>query len=326
MSSPMSSSVFIINPLSHSVAKHGSCLQRAGVTTKSNSYVLDTFETLPSVVTDILAAKREHVFIEGGDGTIHGVLSMFLAQQPNVDKLPSFTLLPGGMTNLVAAHVGLKRPSRKKIIDLVTKPETQKTVTLPLLGTKAADSEDIHYGFLLSTGALPAATRYCVSHVHSKGVGGSAAVRNTLLKVLFSRGVEREIILKPTPLSLDLGPDGIDEKIDRKIDGDHIITIATTLPHLMIGLKPFWGIGDGDLMITHANKDARHIIRNIARMLMPGQSASASEKLNRDGFRSWNVDKAVMQLSGEVVLDGEFLPSTKAPISLFATKPLRFIK
>ena len=320
----MSNPAFIINPLSHAVAKHGSDLIRAGVTTSTNCHILNAFDTLPAAISKILGTKREgrkdrnHVFIEGGDGTIHGVLSMFLAQEPDVDKLPYFTLLPGGMTNLVAAHVGLKRPSSKKILTLVNNPRDQKTVDLPMLGTKAEDADITHYGFLLSTGALPAATRYCVDRVHTKGVGGSKAVRSTLLKVLFGRGVEREIIMKPTQLSLDLGV--------QKIDGDHIITIATTLPHLMIGLKPFWGIGDDRLMITHVHKDARNIVRNITRMLLPGQSAGAIVKLKRDGFQSWNVDKAVMQLSGDVVLDGEFLPQTHAQISLFATKPLRFIR
>jgi diacylglycerol kinase family enzyme len=314
----MSNPAFIINPLSHSVAKYGSDLKRSGVTTMANCYLLNSFDTLPSAVADTLAAKCKHVFIEGGDGTIHGVLSMFLAQQPDVDKLPNFTLLPGGMTNLVASHVGLKRPSRKKLVALIKRPETQTTAKLPLLAAKASDSENTHYGFLLSTGALPAATRYCVEHVHSQGVSGSAAVRKTLLKVLFSRGIEREIILRPTPLSLDLGFE--------KVDGDHVVMVATTLPRLMIGLKPFWGIENGRIMLTHANKNTRHIKRNIARMMMPGQSARSSAKLMRDGFRSWNVDEAVMQLSGEIVLDGEFLPHTDSPISLFATKPLRFIK
>lgn len=314
----MTNPAFIINPLSHTVAKHGSQLMSAGVTTDANSYILDSFDKLAPAVATILSAGQDHVFIEGGDGTIHGVLSMFMAQQADVSKLPYFTLLPGGMTNLVAAHVGLKRPSAKKIVALVNNTKDQQTTELPMLGVKADDTDITHYGFLLSTGALPAATRYCVDNVHTKGIGGSAAVRNTLLKVLFGRGVEREIILKPTPLSLDIGTE--------KIDGEHIITVATTLPSLMIGLKPFWGTEDGSLMITHANKDANHVIRNMARMLLPGQSASAAVKLKRDGFQSWNVDKAVMQLSGEVVLDGEFLPQTNAPIFLFATKPLRFIK
>lgn len=318
----MSKPAFIINPASHTVAMRGSDLVRAGVTTDTNCHRLHTFDTLPAAVADILATSREHVFIEGGDGTIHGVLSMFMAQQPDVNKLPYFTLLPGGMTNLVAAHVGLKRPSTRKIVALVENPNGQKIVKLPILGAKAQDSDTTHYGFLLSTGALPAATKYCLDKVHTKGVGGSAVVRNTLLKVLFGRGVEREIILKPTPLSLNLGPNSI----GGQIDGDHIVVAATTLPHMMIGLKPFWGNGEGRLMITHIGKDARHLVRNIARMLLPGQSAVASAKLKHDGFESWNVDKATIQLSGEVVLDGEFLPQTNAPISLFATEPLRFIK
>lgn len=314
----MPNPVFIINPQSHTVAKRGSDLVRAGVTTKTNCYMLDTFAALPAMVADILAQGREHVFVEGGDGTIHGVLSAFMVQQPDVDKLPNFTLLPGGMTNLVAAHVGLKRPTAKKIRALTENPQGQKIVEMPMLGAKAEGTDKAHYGFLLSTGALPAATRYCAEHVHTKGIGGSAAVRNTLLKVLFGRGVEREIILNPTPLSLNLGT--------ALIEGDHIITVATTLPRLMIGLKPFWGAGDGKLMITHAGKDARNVVRNISRMLLPGQSAAAAAKLKRDGFQSWNVDTAHMRLTGEVVLDGEFLPQTNAPISLFATKPLRFIK
>ena len=314
----MTNPAFIINPLSYTVAKRGSDLVRAGVTSKTNCHILNAFDTLPASVTDILNSGRKHVFIEGGDGTIHGVLSMFLAQQPDVDKLPLFTLLPGGMTNLVASHVGLKRPSNRKINGLINTPDRRKIVELPLLGAKANNSDTAHFGFLLSTGAFPAATRYCLDNIHTKGIGGSAAVRNTLLRVLLGRGVERDIILNPTPLRLDIG--------ERMIDGEHVIMVATTLPRLMIGLNPFWGTGNGNLKITHGSKDAKHIVRNMARMLLPGQSARASTKLKQDGFESWNIEKAEMKLSGEVVLDGEFLPKTEAPISLFATKPLRFIK
>ncbi len=314
----MPNPAFIINPLSHNVAKNGSILQKTGLTSKDNCTVLHRFDTLPATVENILGTQNNHVFIEGGDGTIHGVLSEFLNQQPDIDKLPDFTLLPGGMTNLVAGHVGLKRPSIKKLTKLINGINTPQPVKLPMLAVKPSDGDHAHYGFLFSTGALPIATRYCLDHIHTKGVGGSAAVRATLLKVLLGRGPERQIILAPTPLSLDLG--------HRKIDGDHIVTIATTLPRLMIGLKPFWGGGDGPLMLTHASKDARHIKRNFARMLLPGQSARASTALKRDGFQSWNIERAEICLKGETVLDGEFLPRTNAPISLYATKPLRFIK
>jgi len=314
----MPNPAFIINPLSHSVAKSGSTLQKTGLTTPENCTILNSFETLPAAVKNILETGNKHVCIEGGDGTIHGVLSAFLNQQPDVDKLPDFTLLPGGMTNLVAGHVGLNRPSAKKIAKLINGANTAKTAELPMLAVKPVDTNIIHYGFLFSAGALPIATRYCLDHVHTKGIAGSAAVRATLLKVLLGRGPEREAILAPTPLRLDVG--------GKKVDGDHIVTIATTLPRLMIGLKPFWGAGDGPLKITHASKDARHIKRNLARMLLPGQSVRASTALKYDGFQSWNVERAEIRLKGETVLDGEFLPRTYAPISLYATKPLRFIK
>ncbi len=314
----MKNPAFIINPLSHSVAKSGSVLQKTGRTNRENCTVLQSFETLNSAVANILKTGNDHVFIEGGDGTIHGVLSAFMNHQPHIDKLPEFTLLPGGMTNLVAAHVGLKRPSVKKLTGLMDGVRTPNRVDLSMLAVKAAGADKTHYGFLLSTGALPAATRYCLDHVHTKGIGGSAAVRSTLLKVMLGRKREREAILTPTPLYLDLG--------EKQLDGDHIVTITTPLPRLMIGLKPFWGKGDGPLMITHVRKNAKHLKRNIARMLLPGQSSRAHRALKRDGFQSWNIEHAKVRLDGEMVLDGEFLPRTNAPISLYATKPLRFIK
>ncbi len=312
----MQNPAFIINPQSHSVARRGSVLQKTRRTNQNNCTILHSFDVLPSAVTNMLDTGRNHVFIEGGDGTIHGVLSAFLNQQPDVDKLPDFTLLPGGMTNLVAAHAGLKRPSVKKLTRLIDARITPHSTDLPMLAIKAVDNHKTHYGFLLSTGALPAATRYCLDHIHTKGIAGAAAVRSTLFKVML--GHQRNTILAPTPLHLDLG--------DRQIDGEHIATITTTLPRLMIGLKPFWGKGDGPLMMTHVGKDAKHLKRNIARMLLPGQSLRAHAALKRDGFQSWKIESANLRLPGELVLDGEFIPHTNAPISLFATRPLRFIK
>jgi len=274
----MQNPAFIINPLSHSVAKRGSLLVKTGRTNRNNCTILHSFEILPAAVANILETGSKHVFIEGGDGTIHGVLSAFMNQQPDVDKLPDFTLLPGGMTNLVAAHVGLKRPSVKKLTRLMDASGALQIINLAMLAIKAADNHKTHYGFLLSTGALPAATRYCLDHIHTKGVGGSAAVRSTLFKVMLGRKRERDAILTPTPLYLDLG--------EKQIDGDHIVTITTTLPRLMIGLKPFWGKGDGPLMITHVSKNAQHLKRNIARMLLPGQSVRAHAALKRDGLEN----------------------------------------
>ena len=315
-------SVFIINPLSHSVAKSGALLHDGGLQDCAPIYNLEDFAQLPACVEEILSSGYTHVFIEGGDGTIHGVLSQFLNARPDVSRLPKFTLLPGGMTNLVAAHIGLQHKSVAKIKRLVCDHQNGHCVDLPLLCVRPINheqnSDQAYYGFLLSTGALPAATRYCVNQVHTRGIGGSAAVRQTLLRVLLHRGPERDIILRPTPLGLTLN------QID--IRGEHIVSIATTLPRLMIGLNPFWGTGQGAIRISHVEHGAQHLLGNIVRMLLPRQSPAARAALKKDGFQSWNTDNAVFELAGEIVLDGEFLPLSRSKFSLTATPPLIFVR
>ncbi|MBL4870029.1 MAG: hypothetical protein JKX72_03640 [Robiginitomaculum sp.] len=94
----------------------------------------------------------------------------------------------------------------------------------------------------------------------------------------------------------------------------------------MIGLNPFWGNNDGAIRLTHIRSGARHLIRNMARMLRSGQSPSSSNKLARHGFTSWSLETATLDYTGPMVLDGEFLPQTNEPITLSTSRPLTFLK
>lgn len=307
---------FLVNPLSYAVQKRGSVLAQSALGTSILRYELDLFQGLPKAIDDIIDNKVKLVFIEGGDGTVQGVLTEFQNRKDDFSTFPQFILLPGGMTNLVAGHVGIKKPTPPKIEAILDTSNAVQTAHLPLLQIQY----DTHSfsGFLFSTGALPNGTLYCLDKIHTRGINGASAVRTTLLRVLFKQGEEREAILGPTPMVLDV--DGM------KIEDAHIISIASTLPSLMIGLNPFWGTGRGPVRISHAKGGTKHLILNVLRLLKRKQSTKSIAKLGKAGLRSWSVDSATLHYDGPLVLDGEFLPQTNAPITLSASAPLSFIK
>ncbi len=309
--------VCIINPDSFTVAKKGSILRQA-LGDIAPCYEIRDFETLPETVRKIMAGEPQHIFIEGGDGTIQGVLSQILGQHPDSKALPVFTLLPGGMTNLVAKHVGVKHPNTGKIRAIYNNPDTAQSIALPALGLKPSNGPEEWYGFLLSTGAMPAATRLCLDKIHTHGIGGAAAVRTTLWRVLLGHGEERNHILKPRPLSLQLNKNAFDNK--------HIMTIATTLPGLMIGINPFWHTGGGPLKLTWVKEGAKRHVRNILRLLLRPHAKRTPVILEKHGYQSWSGEAARIKTDSDIVLDGEFLPLRNIAFSLFATQPLRFIR
>ena len=312
----LTKAAFFINPLSYAVKKHSSILCKTAQDSKTPCYHLDPFDPLPDFVSEAAKNGVQTVCIEGGDGTMHGVLSEFINQSTKFKNFPRFILLPGGNTNLAAKHVGVKKPNPHKINAILDNPQASTESMLPLLKIKT--EHGTHNGFFFSTGALPKGTDYCFDKIYTEGIKGAAAVRTTLLRVLFGEGGEREIILKPTPYHLQFD--------EQEITGEHIVSIATTLPGLMIGLNPFWGTGNGPLRLTYVGADAKRLIPNMARMLKPKQSEKSSEKLAKNGFKSWSIGTAILNYHGPMVLDGEFLPETNKPISLSVSPNISFLK
>lgn len=313
-----SRAAFFVNPLSHTVAKRGSILDQSGTDRDVHRVTIDDFKTLGEDVEQAINIGMDAVFIEGGDGTIQGVLSEVLKRETLFKKLPNIVLLPGGMTNMIVENIGVKKPSATKINALLAHPEGATVNTLPLLSVNPEKAEDAHFGFLLSSGAVPAATKYCLDQIHTKGIGGAQAVRTTLFRVLVGRGEEREKILSPTPLKLEMNGSVLED--------NHLTSVATTLPKLMIGINPFWGVEDGPVRLTYVGPPIKHKTINIARMFKKSQSDKAKRAMKRDGFESWNLEQAVLTHSGPLILDGEILPQTDGPIKLSASTPLNFLR
>ncbi|WP_026941594.1 diacylglycerol/lipid kinase family protein [Hellea balneolensis] len=297
---------FVINSASAKVAKKGALLPQ--LAEQHNAILRDVgdFSDVDALVKEALLAKAEHIVIEGGDGTVQGILTEFLRQE-KARNLPVFTIVPGGNTNQVARNIGLTAATPQAVAKALGADKSLKHAPLLRIKDKAQRK---YYGFLFSSGALPQVTDYTKDKLHDRGIGGSLAVIGGILKG--ATGTSR--ITHPTKVKLSIEADG-----QQKLRGPHLGTIVTTLPGLMLGLDPFWGEGDRPLRVTYVAGEYQKLVRHVASLWLGNKSKDRS----RDGMYSWTADDLTYQYKGPCVLDGEVLKLTKG-FKIRATRPIRF--
>ena len=296
---------FVINTASAKVAKKGALLPT--IAKAHNAVLRDVgdFSDVDTLVRDALAANAQHIVIEGGDGTVQGVLTEFLRQE-KARNLPIFTLVPGGNTNQVARNVGLSGATAQAV---KTALHQDTIVTAPLLRIKDKAGRK-YYGFLFSSGALPQVTDYTKDKLHDRGIGGSMAVIGGILK----GATGTSSITSPTTVKLNIKAGNT-----HKLRGPHLGTIVTTLPGLILKLDPFWGEGDRPLRVTYVAGEYHKLVRHVASLWLGNKSKDRSE----DGMYSWTADGLGYRYAGPCVLDGELLELTKG-FKIRATQPIRF--
>ena len=299
---------FVFNAASAKVAKKGALLPK--IAQQHNAVLRDVgdFSDVDKLVQDALSAKAEHIVIEGGDGTVQGILTEFLRHE-KARNLPIFTLVPGGNTNQVARNVGLSAATPQAVAKALSADNTISRA--PLLRITDKDQRK-YYGFLFSSGALPQVTDYTRDKLHDRGLGGSLAVIGGILKG--TAGTDS--ITEPTTIELDIDADSIE-----KIRGTHLGTIVTTLPGLMLKLDPFWGEGDRPLRVTYVAGEYQKLAQHVASLWLGKKNKDRSQ----DGLYSWTADSLKYRYKGPCVLDGELLELTKG-FKIRATRPIRFAK
>ena len=299
---------FVFNAASAKVAKKGALLPK--IADQHNAVLRDVgdFSDVDILIRDALAAKTQHIVIEGGDGTVQGILTEFLRHE-KARNLPVFTIVPGGNTNQVARNVGLSAPTPQAVAKALGKNKTLTQAPLLRIKDKAQRK---YYGFLFSSGALPQVTDYTKDKLHDRGIGGSMAVIGGILK----GAAGTSAITAPTKIKLNIDADGI-----QKLRGPHLGTIVTTLPGLILKLDPFWGEGDRPLRVTYVAGEYQKLVRHVASLWLGNKSKDRSQ----DGMFSWTADGLKYRYNGPCVLDGEILDLTKG-FKIRATRPIQFAK
>lgn len=310
----------IVNPRSHGVARRGSVLEAAhAMMPESHLLRLDTFGALQAGLAAMAQAGVERIFVEGGDGTLHGVLSAALAPGAGFARPPQFAVLAGGSTNLAAKVLGFRGTAPQEICNRIKALAEGADARLQMqraLRVAGAAPGDPAIGFLLSTGSLPRAMLYVQRAFHGPGRRGSSAVAAAIARFVLAPyrylDADGAPLLRASPLC-----------VNQLVQGPHAFSLMTSLPALSLGLNPFWGVGEGALALTHVSWPIRALRRSMLRILI----GRGGPDLAARGFASYRGDRFDLLGADSLMIDGEPLRADPgATVAVSATDPIGFLR
>lgn len=313
----------IVNPRSYTVQRKGSVLERAHTAQENTSLIrIGAFADLPSQLVRLAEEGVSALFIEGGDGTLQAVLSSWPGLAEGAAGMPDFAVLPGGSTNLAYKIAGLRRGTASDVADYIAAYRFGRPLTrmsLSALRVECMGIDQPLIGMLFSTGSLARAMIYTQQQIHGEGPRGSFAVAEAAARFVLAPAAYQDAdgapLLRPSPLAA--------VSTSFQIQGDHALSLMTTLPSLSLGLKPFWGRGAGAIAFTHAAWPISGFRRAFLKIL----AELTGPEMLRHGLTSYRTDAIELTTTGAVVLDGELLqlePDTR--ITVTPTPPIKFLR
>ena len=273
-----------------------------------------------------LRAMAEHgvdlLVVNSGDGTVHGVLTELLANRPFGSELPRVAVLPRGMANMTAADCGLKGPgaaSLERLIKACNEGAVDRHLAIRhVLKVDYANGALAPRGMFFGAAGIVDVIRHVTDKLHTKGIKGEwshlAAVLGLLSGTLL-RGYEA---LGLRPHQVGIGIDG-----NGRHDERLLIAIATSLDHLVLRSRPFWGTDGLPVRHMRISYPPKGLIRNALRILYGGPE----RRLPSRDYRSGGARRLELWLDQPFTIDGEFFtPSADRPVVLTADETIRFVR
>jgi hypothetical protein len=283
---------------------------------------LERFSELPQIVADFSAAGVELIVVDGGDGTVQALLTALL-NDAALPVVPQITVVPSGMTNLIAADVGLKghRSSLRHFLDGYAKNAPLRvarrpTIRLEILPRSTACSGQVTYGMFFGTAAVYNTAQFALQHIHPAGIKHTAGVV-TALAVATSRLLCRDDAWRDGEC-IDVAVDGVELEPRRRF-----LLLATTLHRLVLGMRPFWDDRSGPLRFL----DIAAPPHRFSRALLPTLLGRPRKWMAANGYRSGRADQLKMVLNSPFMLDGQvFHPESAQTVILSAGPTIEFAR
>lgn len=278
----------------------------------------------PASQTELMAALTrfkqqgvEILLINGGDGTLRDVLSALWRVDP--EWRPALCLMPGGKTNLAAHDVGCVRHGAdglRQVLDAAGRNQMRRhRVTRMVMDITRPDfSAEPVCGMFLGAGAFSQATELSRREANAIGLYHGLAVAWTIASMLVRNMSGRGAAAVP----LKMDADGV-----KVLDSDQFIFIATTAHRIVMGLRPFWGAGDGAIRYTAIEGPPKGLARAVWSILR----GKPRPWMQAAGYRSGRADKLTIRLSSPFTVDGElFDPGPSGLIEISARRAFDFVR
>ncbi len=267
-------------------------------------------------------ARREVdvVAVNGGDGTVHAVLTEFF-RQPWPGQAPVFALLRAGTASMIARDVGLKGSRRvglSKLLKWVSDGRGRAAVVQrPILKVEGALDQKPLYGMFFGAAGICQGIRFCLDRVHTKGVRGQLAAGGTLARLLVA-AVRRDRSLL-FPVSVEVALDGGPQE-----EREFLLILVSTLERLFLGIRPYWGTEIAPLYYTAVSVRPRHLLKTVPTLLRGRKSRFGTPE---HGYYSQKVREARFTFSGAFTLDGElYTLDTREAITVTEGGKASFLK
>ena len=283
---------------------------------------LDSVHATADVLRDFARREVGLLIVSGGDGTVQKVLTELLNGQ-EFDPLPQIAVLPGGMTNLIAADVGVQGDpvqSLSRLCGTATDPTAaRKLHERAVLSLQRTPGAPPIHGMFLGTAAFYHAVMMARHQVHPTGAKHDLALAMGLGLALFRLMTGW---VGSSPLSrgerMAVGVDGREGAPD-----DYLLFLATTLERLTLGLMPFWGEGSGGVRYTTVGFPPQRLWR----ALLPVIRGRPRSWMAPRGYESGSTDECRLSLQCPIVFDGEiFTPEPGTPVTLRADRRVTFLR
>ena len=287
--------------------------------------ILHRITEQPQQITDALrafAAQGVQVLaINGGDGTTAEVFTALLGERAFA-TLPAIILLPGGTTNVNANDVGLHGRLERAVARMTRwargEGGTPEHQARPILRITGATHGAALYGMFFGAGSIIRGIEYCQDKFHARGIGDSIGPGLAMARVLW--GMFRNDPRFATPTSMRIALNDISDAPPR----DLLLMMVTTLDHLIMGMRPYWGTETGALHCTWIEQRAQSLLRLFPSVLRdkPGVRVTPER-----GYFSHNARDIRLWVDGTFTLDGDMHPASTetGPLSISKGGELEFI-
>lgn len=268
----------------------------------------------------------ELLVINGGDGTVHHLLSALLAAGGAHATLPGkIALLPGGTTNMTSHDISGRRSRDSALDELCRQLNDGALRTVPRYALKLMRGDDTpdQIGFFFGCGAIVSGIQYCHERVYRMGIADEIAPGFALARAAWGIASGDEVFSSSTALRIEADGTLWCEAAAR-------VLLVTPLQRLFLGLTPFWSQGNSTLaaplLATLVEADAQQFVRSLPAILKGAPKRKHQHRLTpQRGYHSTRGWSYTLQLDGPYTLDGELYEAPAGSLRIEAVGPFQFL-
>ena len=279
---------------------------------------IDDWSRMPDALAELMRRDPDAIVVNGGDGTVIGVLTELRRKVAQGQRMPALIVLASGNTNMIAGDVGPAGPPRRALAGILETASSRGMFarTERRMIRLEAPGEAVQYGFFVGAVAVVRAIQLARRTLHplgvNHGIGNAAGIGLNVARLLLGGG---EGLL--SGIWVDLG---FEEEPLRH--ANCAAFMATTLRRMIFGVHPFWGAEPGPLRATVVHAPVHRPMRSLVPLLR----GRPTTRMLQNGYESRNVHRLRISIDGPIAIDGEYRQArSDRPITLSDGGSVEFI-